>query len=225
VSASAEARLAPLRALPGFGQTGARLVHDARVHVIGAGVLAGPALLVLAQAGVGTLYLDDGDDVAAADAAGWLLAPGAPRGPRLFAAAEALRAASALVEVRPHATGTSPTATLVCAPSEALAHLAAERARRAGVPHVVALGDGDAGEVVTVPHGAPCLACSSAPGARVQPTPSAAAALSTLAAVELLLVIARALPSGAGRRISLAAGLPRAEATARRDGCDCRNVY
>jgi hypothetical protein len=90
---------------------------------------------------------------------------------------------------------------------------------------VVALGDGDDGEVVTVPSSAPCLACATRPAARVQPTPAGAAALATLAAVEVLLVIARLLPPGAGRRIVLASGLPRAEATARRDGCDCRNVY
>lgn len=225
MSPAGEARVAPLRALPGVGDAGARRVQDARVHVVGAGVLAGPALLVLAQAGVGTLYLDDGDDLSATDAAGWLLAPAAPRGPRLFAALDALRTVRADVEVRPYATGTSPTTTLVCAPTEALAHLAAERARRAGLPHVVALADGDSGEVVSVPAGAPCLACATRPGARVQATPAAAATLSTLAAVELLLVIARAVAPGAGRRIALSEGLPRADATTRRAGCDCRNVY
>lgn len=219
-----EVRLAALRMLPGLGEAALGLVRAARVHVVGAGSLGGPALLALAQAGVGTLYVDDGEDVAPADAAGWLLAPGTS-GPRVFAAAEALRAASALTEVRPYATGVSASATLVCAPGEALATLAADRARRAGVPHVVALADGDGGEVVSVPSGAPCLACATRPAARVQPSAAAAATLGTLAALETLLVVARLLPRGAGRRFTLAAGLPRVEATARREGCDCRNVY
>jgi hypothetical protein len=210
---------------PWLGETGARLVQDARVHVVGAGVLAGPALLTLARAGVGTIYVDDADDVAPGDAAGWLLDPGAPAGPRPLAALAALRASSPRVEVRPHASGTSPTATLVCAPGEALAHAAAERARTSGLPHVVALADGDGGEVVTVPSGAPCLKCATGPAARVRPSPAAAATLGTLAALELLLVVARLLPPGAGRRIALVEGLPRTEATARRPGCDCRNVY
>jgi hypothetical protein len=225
VTASVDARLAPLRAIPGTGEAPRRLVRDARVHVVGAGPLAAPALLALAQAGVGTLYLDDGEDVAPTDAAGWLLAPGAPPGPRVFAAAEALRAASALVDVRPYATGVAATATLVCAPSEALALLAADRARRAGIPHVVALGDGEGGEVVSVPSGAPCLACATRPAARVQPTAAAAATLGTLAALETLLLTARLLPRGAGRRLALSAGLPRFEPTARRVACDCRHAY
>jgi hypothetical protein len=225
MSASAEARLAALRAVPAVGGTGVELLRDARVHVVGAGALAGPALLVLAQAGVGTLYLDDGDDVSAADADGWLLAPRAGPRPRLLAALEAVREASALAEVRPWATGTLASATLVCAPSESVAHAAAEQARHAGLPHVVALADGDGGEIVTVPVGAPCLACASPASARVRATATGAATLGTLAALELLLLVARLVPQGAGRRIELVAGVPQAAATARRPGCDCRIAY
>lgn len=225
MSAPGEARLASLRALPAFGETGVGLLRDARVHVVGAGPLASQALLVLAQAGIGTLYLDDGEDAAGADAAGWLLPPETSPRPRLIAALEALRAASGLPELRPHATGTSPSATLVCAPSEAVAHAAAAQARHAGLGHVVALADGDGGEIVTIPGGAPCLACATRPGARVGATPAAAATLGTLAALELVLVVARLVPPGAGRRIDLTTGLPLATPTERRPGCDCRIAY
>lgn len=225
MTAAADARLAPLRAVPALGETGLELLRDARVHVVGAGPIAAQALLVLAQAGVGTLYLDDGEDAGDADAAGWLVPPGAPPRPRLLAALEALGGAGTLAEARPYATGVQASATLVCAPSEAVAHAAAAQARHAGLPHVVSLGDGEGGEVVTVPAGAPCLACAARPGARVQPTPAAAAVLGTLAALELVLVVARVLPAGAGRRIELASGLPRSAPTARREGCDCRIAY
>src|SRR5512147_2509994 len=59
------ARYACQLALPGFGAEGQVALRTARVHVVGAGVVAVPALLYLAQAGVGTLYLDDAHDVAA----------------------------------------------------------------------------------------------------------------------------------------------------------------
>jgi hypothetical protein len=137
------------------------------------------------------------------------------------AALETLRAVAPDVEVRPHATGTSPTATLVCAPSEAIAHTAADRARRAGLAHVVALGDGDGGEVITITSGAPCLACAARAAARVQPSVAAAAALGTLAALELLLVLARLVPRGVGRHLAFDGGLPHVTPTERRTGCDC----
>lgn len=223
--AGADPRHAALLAHPAFGQTGADLLGDARIHVVGAGPVAGPALIVLAQAGVGTLYLDDGEDLRAEDPAGWLLSPEAAPRPRLLAALEAVRTVSALTEVRPYATGTSASATLVCAPSEAVALAAAEQARRAGLPHVVALANGDGGEVVTVPAAAPCLRCAAPPGARVQAAPAAAATLGTLAALELVLVVTRVVPPDAGRRIELVAGVPRTQPTARRPGCDCRIAY
>jgi adenylyltransferase/sulfurtransferase len=222
------ARFARQRLLPGIGPDGLELIRNARIHVVGAGDLAGPALLHLAQAGVRTIYVDDGADVDGlpdGDGGSWMYAPDQVRRPRALAALEALRSASALVEVRPIATDVEPTATLVCAPRETVARTAAERARRAGLPHVVALASGDGGVVITIPSGAPCFRCAFQPGARLPLRAGAASSLGALAAVELLLVVARALPgSGAGRRIDLSEGWPSTRPTARLPGCDCVDV-
>jgi molybdopterin/thiamine biosynthesis adenylyltransferase len=224
-----DARFARQRLLPGLGPEGQELLREARVHVVGAGAAAGPAVLQLCQAGVGTIYVDDGADVDGAsdgDAGSWLYSPGQVGQPRIFAAIEALRAENPFVQVRPFASDVEPTATLICAQREPVARIAAERARRAGLPHVVALGNGDGGAVVTIPSGAPCLRCAFQPGARLPPRPGAAAALGSLAAVELLLLVVRLFPGGGtGRRIDLAEGWPSVRPTVRTPGCDCQNVY
>lgn len=49
--------------LPDFGMEGQRRLTDARVLVIGAGGLGSPAALYLAAAGVGHIYIADGDNV------------------------------------------------------------------------------------------------------------------------------------------------------------------
>lgn len=215
-----EARFARLALLPGFGESGRHRLGEARVHVVGAGPLAAPALLYLARAGVGTLYLDDGEDVGLWDQGGWLHPPGQEGRPRLLSALSALAACSSTVEVRPHATGVSASAVLVCPGSEGVAHLASERARQALLPQVVALGAGDGGAVVSIPVGAPCLACATRPAARLAAAGVAAAAVSSLAALELLQLLCGLSPA-AGRRITLEGGRLRAEGTARRAGCGC----
>jgi len=221
-------RFARQRLLPGIGPEGLELVRNARIHVVGAGDMAGPALLHLAQVGVRAIFVDDGADVdglADGDGESWMYAPGQVGRPRALEALEVLRAASTLVEVRPIATDVEPTATLVCAQREPVARNAAERARRAGLPHVVAIGSGEGGVVITIPSGAPCFRCAFQPGARLPLRAGAGASLGTLAAVELLLVVARALPGpGAGRRIDLSEGWPSTRPTARVPGCDCVNV-
>jgi adenylyltransferase/sulfurtransferase len=221
-----DARFARQQLLPGIGPAGQQLIRDARIHVVGAGAAAGPALLYLTQAGVGTIYVDDGGDVDDQDAGSWLFTPDQVGQPRLFAAIEVLRGASSFVRVRAYATDTEPTATLVCSQREPVARTAAERARMAGLPHVVALASGDGGEVLAIPSGAPCFGCASRPGARLPPHAGAAAAIGTLAAVELLLVVARVLPGNRiGRRIDLAEGWPSVRPTARIPGCDCHAVH
>jgi hypothetical protein len=200
-------------------------IRTARVHVVGAGAVAGPALLSLAQAGVGTLYVDDGADVAEGDAS-WLFGPEHVGQPRLLAAMEAVRGASAFVEARPYSTmGVHLTAALVCVTDRSTASKAAERARLSGLPHVVALAEGDGGEVVAVPSGAPCYSCASRPGAGVQPRPGAAAAVGLLGAVELLLMLGGLATSSSGRHTGLVFGLPDARPTSRIPGCDCANTY
>jgi hypothetical protein len=74
--------------------------------------------------------------------------------------------------------------------------------------------------------GAPCFNCASKPAARFPPRRGAAAAVGTLAALDLLLLVAGAVSGGnSGRRIELAGGVPRAEPTARNPTCECRFVH
>lgn len=225
---SAEAtdpRYARQRRLPGFGEAdaGPLRLRSARIHVVGAGPAAAPALRYLARAGVEALYVDDGGDVGPADAGAWLYPPGVAGQPRMLAALDALRGAGPGLEVRPAASDLTPSAVLVCTEGDGVARTAAARARQAGLPHVVALGDAAGGEVLTFPPGAPCYDCASRPGARLQPRGGAAAAVGALAALELLFVLAGVAPAAeGGRRLRLVGGLPLVEATRRRPGCGCR---
>jgi len=218
-------RFARLLGLPGLDEGALARLRAARVHVVGGGAVAGPALLALAQAGVGTLYLDDGDDVTPADGRTWLCTPDQAGQPRALAVREALQAASALTAVRLHATGVRPSAALVCCESQGTATQAAERARTTGIPHVVVLATSDGGDVVTVPVGAPCVRCASRPGAGAQARGGLAAAMGCLGALELLLLLTGLVPRDAGRRIELRDGRFEATATERRPGCDCAVVY
>ncbi len=214
------ARFARQDLLPGWGEAARLRLRATRLHVVGAGPLAGPALAYLVAAGIGTLYLDDGEDVGLLEPSGWLYPPGQAGRPRLLAALEALGPLAAGVELRPHGTGVTPDAVLICASSEGVAHLASERARQALLPQVVALGDGEGGEVVAIPVDAPCLRCATGPAARVQAKGPAAAAVGSLAALELMLLLAGRSPAS-GRRQLLKDGLVRAAPTARRAGCHC----
>jgi hypothetical protein len=213
-------RYARQLALPGMGPVSQEFLRAARVQVVGAGALAGPAMLYLAGAGIGTISVDDGAEVAATDPAHWLYPPDREGQPRAFVAIEGLRAANGLVKARAHATGFEPTAVLVLPESAAVARDAAEAARKAGLPHVVAQGDGDGGFVVTVPTGAPCFACAGATPT-LPATIGAAAALGALAALELLLVVCQGAQEPRGRRIELVRGQPITRATQRQAGCSC----
>lgn len=215
------ARYARQLILPAYGPVTQEHLRAARVHVVGAGEVAGPALLYLAAAGVGTLFVDDALDVAAEDPAAWLYSADQLGTPRLLAALEALRAATSLSRPRAHATAADPTAVLVCASSGGLARTAAERARVAGVPHVVATAGGDGGEVIAVPPGAPCFACAARTGSGAPVRPGVAAAVGALGAVELLLILSGASQGPGGRRIELVSGRPCSSATARVPGCAC----
>jgi len=206
--------------VPGFGAAGQERLMASRVRVVGADAVAAPALVYLAQAGVGRLWLDDPELAAPSDAGSWLLGPEAVGRPRAEAAAAALAPFSGFVEVGTYPLGGVPTATLVVASSSAQALGAAEVARRARVPHVVVEADGDGGAVVSVPPGAPCYACARGSSGGGRPPEPGAAALSALAAQELLLLIAD--PAAvAGRRFELVRGVVSARPTARLPGCAC----
>jgi molybdopterin/thiamine biosynthesis adenylyltransferase len=192
--------------------------------VVGAGATAGPALLLLAQAGVGTLFLDDAGDVGPSDPCSWLYAPADAGVQRPLAALAPLRAASAALEVRLWSSEAEPTAALVCAEGESAARAASERARKAGLPQVVGLAAREGGEVLVIPPGEPCFRCASPARGRVPATAASAAAIGALAALELVLLLVGP-GRRAGRRIDLVDGWPTARETARRPGCDCSVVY
>jgi adenylyltransferase/sulfurtransferase len=208
---------------PGGPQAAERLGR-ARVHVVGAGPTAGPALLVLAKAGVRTLFLDDARDVQPSDAGAWLYEPADAGAQRPLAALAPLREARPGLAVRLWSSEADPTAALVCVEHELAARAASERARRAGLPHVVGLATREGGAVLAVPPGAPCFRCASPSAARGPPLPASAAAIGTLAALELVLLLGRA-GRGPGRRIDLGDGWPTASETTRRAGCDCGVMF
>jgi adenylyltransferase/sulfurtransferase len=205
--------------VPGLGEAAQARIAAATVRAVGADAVVAPALLYLVQAGVGRLWIDDPETVSPQDVGGWLYGPASVGTPRWAVATEALARLSSFVEVGQYPTGGVPTAALVAAPSSAQALHAAEAARRAGIPHVVLEADADGGALVTVPPGAPCYACARSTGAGRPPVPGAAA-LSALAATELLLLVASpgTVP---GRRFDLVRGVATSRPTARLAGCVC----
>jgi len=214
------ARWARQLLVPGFGEPAQERLLEARVRVVGADAVAAAALVYLVQGGVGRLWIDDPEDVSPADRGGWLFPPGAVGTARVEAARAALAPLSAFVHVDAYPTGGVPTAALVAAPSVAQSLAAAEAARRAGIPHVVIEPDGDGGAIVVVPPGAPCYACGRSTGGGGRPPQPGIAALSALAAQELLQLVA-APGAGVGRRVDLVRGVATVRPTARLAGCAC----
>lgn len=214
------ARYARQLLVPGFGEAAQQRLAAACVRAVGAGAVASAALVQLAQAGVGRIWVDDAERVSPHDAVGWLAPAGAVGRPRLEVAREALAPLSRFVRVEPYPAGGVPTAALVAVPSPAQAVHAAEAARRAGLPHAVLEGDGDGGAVISIPPGAPCYACARSTGAPGRPPLAGVAALSALAAQELVQMIS--LPGTiAGRRLDLVRGIATLRPTARLAGCSC----
>ncbi len=206
--------------MPAFGETAQLRLQESRVRAVGLDGAAAAGLVYLAAAGVGRLWLDDREPVAPADVTGWLYRPADVGRPRAAAAAEGLARLSRFVAAEAYPAGGVPTAAIVAAASQAQAISAAETARRAGVPHVVVEPDADGGALVTVPPRAPCYACARSTTGAGRPPLAAVAALSALAAGELVQMIANPgqIP---GRRLELVRGVATARPTARLAGCAC----
>ncbi len=215
------ARYARQLLLPGMGEAGQERLRASSVRVVGAGPVAGPALLYLAAAGVGTLWVDDPDPSGEADAGAWIHPPGGRGRPRTAAAIEAVREASDLVEASVARPGARPSAVLVAGAVQDVARAVAEEARLLGLPHVVAEADGEGGAVTVVPVGAPCYACAFRTGHGAEPTPSATAQVGALAALEVVLLASGAAQEPLGRRIEVVRGQPVGRATLRLPGCVC----
>jgi adenylyltransferase/sulfurtransferase len=207
--------------LPGLGEEGQERLRAARVRVVGGGPSAAPALLYLAAAGVGTLWIEDPDPVAAGDGAGFMFGAVDQGRSRSVAAAEAVRAASGLVQADVLRPGAKVSAVLVCAGAQEVSRAVAEEARLLGLPHVVAEVDGQGGAVTVVPVGAPCYACAVRPGIGADPTPAGAATVGALGALELILLLASAAQEPRARRIEVFRGTPLTRATVRQPGCAC----
>ncbi|HVP68834.1 MAG TPA: ThiF family adenylyltransferase [Anaeromyxobacteraceae bacterium] len=215
------ARYARQLILPGLGEAGQERLRAARVRVVGGGPATGPAIAYLAEAGIGTLLIDDPDPVGAGDGVGFLYHSTDIGRPRGVAAAEAVRAATGLVQAELPRPGARPTGVLVSAGSPEVSRAVADEARLLGLPHVVAEVDGQGGAVTVVPPGAPCYACAVRPGIGADPTPAGAATVGALAALELVLLLAGAASEPGGRRIEVFRGAPLTRASVRQPGCAC----
>lgn len=207
--------------LPALGEAGQERLKAARVRVVGGGPVAGPALLYLAEAGVGTIWLDDPDPVGPEDAAAWIYAPGDVGRPRGAVAAEAVRAANGLVQADILRPGARATAVLVCASRQEVTRAVAEEALLLKIPHVVAEAEGEGGSVTVVPLGGPCYSCAFRAGHGAPPSPAGTAAVGALAALETVLLLAGASQEPRARRTDLVRGQPVTRATARVPGCAC----
>jgi adenylyltransferase/sulfurtransferase len=214
------ARWARQLLVPGFGAAGQERLLAARIRVVGAGGVATPALVALAQAGAGTIWIDDPEPVAPDDLLGWLYTPADVGRPRTAVAVAALTGLSRFIKVAASPAGGAPSAALICVASAALALEAAEVARRGKIPHVVLELDGEAGQLVSIPPGAPCFACGRFTAAGERPPVAASLALASLAAQELLrLVVEPEVKEG--RRFDVVRGVPGVRATQRLPGCVC----
>jgi hypothetical protein len=168
------------------------------VVVDGATRVGAPLAAVLAASGVGRVSVRDSGRVTAGDAVvGGLTAADEGR-PRSLAAADAVRRASPLTDLRPPARGT-PTDLVVLARPWAASDPLITGIHRAGVPHLVATVRGETGTVgpLVVPGVTSCLRCADLhrrdadprwPGlaaqlTRVDPPPSGATVTCLLTAV------------------------------------------
>jgi adenylyltransferase/sulfurtransferase len=218
------ARYARQLLLPGLGEAGQERLRAARVRVTGGGPALGPAAIYLAEAGVGTLWIDDPDAVAPGDGAGWIFAPGEvgqARGPAMAAAA---RAANGGVQADVFRPGSRPTAVLASGTSLDVTRTLAEEARLLALPLVAADVDGQGGAVTVVPVGAPCYACASRPGLGAAATAEGAAVVGALAALEMVLLLAGAAQEPTTRRVEIFRGTPLTRPTARQPGCACHGA-
>lgn len=215
------ARYARQLLLPGMGEAAQESLRDARIRVTGGGIAMAPAIYYLAAAGVGTIWIDDPDEVKPGGGAGFALGPaelGRGRGPAL---AEFARLANGLVTADPFRPGSRPTALLVCGSSQDVSRAIADEARLLRLPHVVADVDGQGGASTAVPVGAPCYSCATRPGLGAPPTAEGGATVGALAALELVLLVTGASLPPLARRIEVFRGTPLVRATERQAGCAC----
>ncbi|SEO72449.1 ThiF family adenylyltransferase [Trujillonella endophytica] len=159
-AARTTAELPAVRGHPG-GRPRWAARRRATVLVEGATRVGVPLASVLAASGVGRVCISDRGPALAADAVvGGLRARDEGR-PRALAAADAVRRASPLADVRPLPEGTTPDLVVLARPWAAADPLATGW-QRSGIVHVVATVRGETGVVgpLVVPGRTSCLRCA-----------------------------------------------------------------
>ncbi|RBY74340.1 thiamine biosynthesis protein ThiF [Geodermatophilus sp. TF02-6] len=133
----------------------------AAVVVEGASRVGVPFAAVLAASGVGRVSVRDDGLTTAADAVVGGLGAADEGRPRAVAAADAVRRASPLTDLRPLPAGSGPDLVVLTRPWAASDPLAAQLGRQ-GVPHLVATVRGETGVVgpLVVPGVTSCLRCA-----------------------------------------------------------------
>ena len=164
----------PLAVRPGRRQeergSGWRARRGAAVVVEGATRVGTPPAALLAASGVGRVSVRDPGTAGAGDAVVGGLAAADEGRPRALAAADAVRRASPLTDLRPLPAGTAPDLVVLARAWAASDPLVAE-VHRAGVPHLVATVRGQTGVVgpLVVPGATSCLRCADLHRAAVDP--------------------------------------------------------
>ncbi|TFV64594.1 thiamine biosynthesis protein ThiF, partial [Blastococcus sp. CT_GayMR20] len=137
-----------------------RARRNAVVVVDGATRVGTPLAAVLAASGVGRVSITDAGVTGAGDAVVGGLSAADEGRPRVLAAADAVRRANPLTDLRPLPAGAAPDLVVLARPWAASDPLVAGH-RRAGVPHLVATVRGETGVVgpLVVPGATSCLRC------------------------------------------------------------------
>jgi hypothetical protein len=158
--AAAARTAAELAAAAPPGAAGWRSRRAATVVVEGATRVGAPLAAILAASGIGRVSVRDTGVVAAGDAVVGGLGASDEGRPRSLAAADAVRRASPLTDLRPLPDGSLADLVVLARPWAASDPLVSG-VHRAGVPHLVAAVRGDTGVVgpLVVPGVTGCLRC------------------------------------------------------------------
>jgi hypothetical protein len=137
-----------------------RARRNAMVVVDGATRVGTPLAAMLAASGVGRVSVADPGVTGAGDAVVGGLSAADEGRPRVLAAADAVRRANPLTDLRPLPAGAAPDLVVLARPWAASDPLVAGH-HRAGVPHLVATVRGETGVVgpLVVPGATSCLRC------------------------------------------------------------------
>jgi hypothetical protein len=161
-AATARAEVELPAAVPGTGAAGRwRARRQSAVLVDGATRVGTPLAAVLAASGVGRVSVRDRGATRAADAIVGGVAASDEGRPRSLAAADAVRRASPLTDLRPFAPEEAPDLVVLCRPWAAVDPLSVAW-QRAGTPHLVATVREETGVVgpLVLPGVTSCLRCA-----------------------------------------------------------------